>query len=86
MTMFGNQDTRGDLFIEYTVVLPVEVSLEMRHSEFSIVFPLPRSPDVSPKNSWTHFKYPHPHETNYEVAYRSLDYSDLPIMISYLCA
>ena len=34
MPLFGNQDVKGDLFIEYNVVLPVEISSEMRRSEF----------------------------------------------------
>jgi len=36
MPLFGHQNTRGDLFIEYNVVLPVEVSSEMRLSECSL--------------------------------------------------
>lgn len=40
MPVFGNRNANGDLFIEYNVVLPAEVSPEMRRSEsfFSCLF------------------------------------------------
>ena len=70
MPLFGHQNTRGDLFIEYNVVLPVEVSSEMRLSEFSLNYlGHPQFTGASPKNSWTCFKHPRPHTTNYEITY-----------------
>jgi len=33
MPLFGSKGSRGDLFIEYTVVLPVTLTPDMRRSE-----------------------------------------------------
>ena len=33
MPVFGNPDVKGDLFVEYNVILPVEISPEMRRSK-----------------------------------------------------
>jgi hypothetical protein len=34
MPLFGSKSSKGDLFIEYTVVLPVQLTPDMRRSEF----------------------------------------------------
>lgn len=32
MPSFGNRDVRGDLYVEYTVVLPIDISSDLRQS------------------------------------------------------
>jgi DnaJ-related protein SCJ1 len=34
MPIFGNHDAKGDLYVEYNVVLPLDISSDMRRSKF----------------------------------------------------
>ena len=38
MPLFGSTSSKGDLFVEYTVVLPVNLTPDTRRSEFRSIF------------------------------------------------
>lgn len=57
MPSFGSKSSKGDLFIEYSVVLPVELTPDMRRSESHL-----NSINFSP---WIELLYLTTHQSHY---------------------